>query len=59
MSNKTTMERAHSTLSSAALGRVKRSGATQIVAVNDVLVGQGDPMDKFIVVLEGKSPLSR
>ena len=54
MSNDTTSEQAHPTLNSAALQRLKRSGETKIVAVDEVLVAQGDPMDKFIVVLEGE-----
>ena len=54
MSLETTLDQAHPTLSPAALERVRRSGRTEIVAVDDVLVGQGDPMDKFVVVLEGE-----
>ena len=54
MESRTVPDQAHPTLGTAALERVKRVGETQTVTLDEILVQQGDPMDKFIVVLEGE-----
>ncbi len=47
-------EEAFPVLSENAISRVRRYGNTQTVSKGDLLVAQGDPMDRLLVVLEGE-----
>ena len=47
-------QQAFPVLNDAAIGRVQRYGKTDVVSKGEVLVAQGDPMDRFLVVLEGE-----
>ncbi len=50
----TNHDQAFPTLSPAALERVKRYGQTEEVPTGTVLTAQGEPMDRFFVVLDGE-----
>lgn len=41
-------------LNKSAIQRIRKFGTTEFVADGDILVKQGDPMDRFLVVLDGE-----